>query len=62
MIESTEVKSCNDRIDKYQKGIDFVSQMKAEQGEQYEQLKPAEVTMAELERRPISWLSRQKEE
>lgn len=61
-MESSEVKTCNDQVEKYQKGIEVVIQAKADQGKRYEELKPAEVTIAELEKRPLSWLSRQKQE
>lgn len=56
------MKTCNDQVEKYQKGIEVVIQAKADQGKRYEELKPAEVTIAELEKRPLSWLSRQKQE
>ena len=62
LMESSEVKTCNDQVEKYQKGIEVVIQAKADQGKRYEELKPAEVTIAELEKRPLSWLSRQKQE
>ena len=56
------MKTCNENVVKYQKGIDLVSRVKSDQGKGFEQLKPAEVTVTELSKRPLSWLGREKQQ
>ena len=60
MLERSEVKNCNDHIEKYQMGIELVSRVKADQGQHYEVLQPAELTIQELAKRPLSWLGRER--